>query len=370
MRPEAKYARAFVFAFTLCAALLYAYLAAGPVFNLIDGTAAERFPVFVFMAANFLSILLMLVIVVEPNDPVLVDIQQLMSVFAIIINGAIASLFLGYYLFYINTSFSGGSSFNDYRWCSVYPDQCGYLTGIPLTLSVNDEFKQLWIFSGVFFVISYIFFVCNGELRSTGAVIAPDGNPDKGKLLGAVYVVAAAGSFAYWASVTLFNTLYIHGYPTIGIPPNPGPYSSFLYGWQWWLLWVISLHWICFLLFAISLVDNVSSYVGKAHFALNAILGLVDVGIVLALIFAMLPIPYIGYCNSFTSGGSICNSYLWCLSYFADAPNLCNNVSPRNVWLFPNAEYVQHILFACLCVFWCQLGRWMNDQMSVYGVYS
>lgn len=324
------------------------------------------------MAINYIAILLTLIIVVEPNDPVLVDLQQLVSVFAIVINGAIAVLFFGYYLFYINTSFSKGCSFNDYRWCSLYPDQCDLLIGNPsLVLSVNEEFRMLWIFSGLFFAISYVFFVFNGELRAVGAVIAPDGNPEKGRLLGAIYVVAATGSFAYWAAVTLFNTIYIHGYPTIGIPPNPGPYSSFLYGWQWWLLWVLSLHWICFLLFAISITDNgVSSYVNKAHFAMNALLGLVDVGIALALIFTMLPIPYIGYCNSFTSGGSICNSYLWCLSYFADAPNLCNNVSPRNVWLFPNAEYVQHLIWSVLGVFWCQLGRWMNDQMTVYGVYQ
>ena len=381
--------RVFLLIFCLVTLICYCYVVAGPILNLVyiyqraDGTSVDTtygfawYPVTAFIVTNYLLIVLMFSILADPDNPSRVDMHQILTFITLVFNFVIFVVFLLYRYGFINSAFAGGLPFNDYLWCCRYfidePDFCPNTTPCPDVpdLRPSSEFHLIWTFSVVFFAFATAHRVFNLMLRRTGSVTPPWLKSREGEVLAFFANLAYLGFFAYWVGWPLLNTIHLHGFPTLGIPPGPGEFISVRENFPWIALAITSLNVLPPLLLQASLaVRNLTQWVHKVHFWVSIVVSVIS-GVVL-LYFVALLIPFFGYCNFFNSGGSICNSYLWCCVYFADAPNYCNNVTPcPNVgFLLPNSEYVAHIVMELVFVIAAGVSIWLNFRLRTYQLFT
>lgn len=396
IQGDVRILRATIVIWTFVFTCVFAYVIAGPVLNLVyiyqdaEGLSVDNtygpgwYPVTAFIAINYLLLMISWSVVADPDSSGRVDLHQIACYAGMIGNGILFFVFLFYYWFWINSLFGGYLPFNDPRWCCVYflnqPQFCPNtipcvapndgLAGSNLLMAT--EFRLIWIFTLVFFTNSWIQRVFNLTMRRAGAVAGPQDNPTEGVILGYLLNLSNLGFVAYWVGWPLLDTIHIYGYPTLGIPPGPGPLIDRRFTtWQWIALAILFLNYLPPVLFQVALTIRTTQYWHKIHFWTTAIVSIITLFVFFYFVYVLIPIPYFGFCNSFTSAGSICNDYRWCCNYFADAPDYCNNVGtcPNMSILLPNHEFVMHIVICIVFICYNSISLWMNYRMRKYGVF-
>lgn len=377
--------RVIVLVVWLLYAILFTALIVGPVMDLqyggLDSTNVYYsslygwvwWPVALLIGFNYVSLFILLSILMDPNNPARVDIHQIVNLITLVLNILLFALvWLFYYFIYINTSFSGGEPLNSDVWCCrYYPTRCPNTiacTPEPAQLSPNYQFTAIWIITILMSLFTALMTVANRWLRRSGAVAPPSKGSREGYVLGLFYIFLVGALYTYWVAWPLFDTIHTNGYPTMGVPPSsPGTYKSHLYNFLWVQLMIISFNLIPLLAFGAALIAK--GIFVDLHMWSQIIMSLANVIVFMILLISM--IPYVGYCNSAGSGGSICNDYQWCGKYFADAIDYCANIMPIPGigWLLPNGEYVQHLLLSLLFSVTSGYGIWTNYRMKAYGIF-
>jgi hypothetical protein len=377
--------RVIVLVVWLLYAILFTALIVGPVMDLqyggLDSTNVYYsslygwvwWPVALLIGFNYVSLFILLSILMDPNNPARVDIHQIVNLITLVLNILLFALvWLFYYFIYINTSFSGGEPLNSDVWCCrYYPTRCPNTiacTPEPAQLSPSYQFTAIWIITILMSLFTALMTVANRWLRRSGAVAPPSKGSREGYVLGLFYIFLVGALYTYWVAWPLFDTIHTNGYPTMGVPPSsPGTYKSHLYNYLWVQLMIISFNLIPLLAFGAALIAK--GIFVDLHMWSQIIMSLANVIVFMILLISM--IPYVGYCNSAGSGGSICNDYQWCGKYFADAIDYCANIMPITGigWLLPNGEYVQHLLLSLLFSVTSGYGIWTNYRMKAYGIF-
>lgn len=275
------------------------------------------------------------------------------------------------YLLFINTSFSGGFPFNDPKWCCVYyldhPELCpntDFCPGDPVTLYANAQFIIIWIFTGVFFILGLIHLAINQLIQKSGMIPPP--TREEAINMGLIVSFAYLAIFAYWAAFPLLDTIFINGYPTLGVPPGPGEFVSLRYNyWQWWFVFFLITNIGPPMIYIASISMKPSLLTTSTHFW-----GSLFTGIFASASFFVFLGILIFDCNYSWSGGSICNSHLWCCNYFSSYWEICGNVTPCTVNLYPSSEFIQHLVISLVMAFFAYLMIWLNERMVRYGVFK
>jgi hypothetical protein len=332
---------------------------------------------FVYFVVNILQIVLLFVFMADNKNKPVIDIHFIWSILVAAYDFLMFLLFIGYYFFVINTNFSETLPFNDPFYCCYYwsgnPDQCyntGPCVGYTNPLLPNQPFVLHWISTGVFFIIAILHVVINKMIRNAGLVSSKGNAESSWRAWGAFISYIYLGLYVYWAAAPLWDTIFIFGFPLLGIPPGPGPFYSNRYGYQWWFLFFISANILPPLFYFVAANNKKSALISWIFFAILIIVNVVTV--VSLLVFVAV---WIFQCNNslwFVSGDSICNSYQYCCYNFASASNVCANTTPcpYSTSLYPNYEFVLHMIFGL--VFWlCStVMLWMWYRLSINGVIS
>jgi len=371
----------FLFIFAIAHAILLSYYCAWPLYDTIfiypnyTGNSVNNvyslawFILIFFVVMNIVLLYMLFGALADLTSASRVDLHFITTIGALVVNILVVIIYIGYYFLYINTSYSGTQPFNDYLWCCTYyldhPELCANTIAcpIPRVLYPNDQFKQHWIFAGVFFFISLLNLGINRLLRKI--VPGPRGNTREGKILAILFIFLYTGIFAYWCAWPLYDTILIYGYPLFGTPPSPGPFVNFRYSWTWLFLWFLVSNMAPPILFFCALLINKSSIATNTHFWLTIIVCLLSIA---SFIFFLCMLIF--DCNYSWSGGSICNDYLWCCNYFANSPDICPNVTPCNAPnLTLNSQFLQHILFSLFFIMLSTVELWIHYRMIEYGIF-
>jgi hypothetical protein len=178
------------------------------------------------------------------------------------------------------------------------------------------------------------------------------------------------GLFVYWVSFPLWDTIFIYGFPLMGIPPGPGAFYSARYGYQWWFLFFMTWNMLPPLTYFVAAINNKSALLGWVFFAVILIVNIATV--VSLLVFVGV---WIFQCNNslwMNSEGSICNSYQYCCNHFGSATNVCANTTPCPYFLdlFPNYEFIQHMIFGLVFFLCSTVMLWVWYRLAKNGVIS
>lgn len=378
--------RIFATGFVLVTSVLVFYVTGFPICDLLyswtvaSGQTAETAYSFVwwilylFVVVNVVHPALLMGVIAGYKNPVRIDLHTIFTIFTIIINALVFVALTIFIFVLVDTSYSGGFPFNDYRWCCVFwgthPELCPNSGPCvpPLVhadLHQNGEFTILWAFSIVFLFVSIFHLGINELLRVTGAVVPPGNKSEEGTLMGLLVSAIYVGIFAYWAAFPLLDTLYLDGYPLMGIPPSPGAFVSTLYDWQWWFIWFLLSNVIPPIVFFMVVLLPPSVLATRTHFWLTVV-----VSVASALTFLVLLGILFADCNWAWAGRSICADYKWCCVHFGSAPDICPNVGPCTADLFPNGEFIQHVVFALIFSAFALVQLWLNFRMRKYGVFE
>lgn len=380
--------KAMAIIFYVICLIVFLLWACFPLLNTIysweDGTGAHtdfRYRAswwFIFLIAlNLVLPYLGFLVLANPYNVSRSDLYFIFSIVLIFVNVVAIAAFTFYWLFYTNTVYTGKEPFNDYRWCCVFfidhPELCpnnGFFPCMPSVAStdlvVNTEFILHWITSIIFFVFAIWHYAINKLFHVTGVVRQTSKAKFEGLLLGAIFIFINLGLFLYWAAVPLLNTLYLNGYPRFAVPPSPNNFESTLYGFQWWMIWLLVLNIFPIMIFLLALTSNKNFFTPWLHYWTAVIV--IIISLVVTLVLGGI---WIFNCNWSYSALSICKSYLWCCTNFANAPTICPNTTPcpQSVNLCINAEFLQHFIFSI--VFWVFTGIqiWLSRRMKHYGVF-
>ncbi len=328
--------------------------------------------VFIFVVFNYIYPIIVLSAVTENRNPSRTDLYSVATIGSILLNlGAFIGC-VACYLLYMNTSYSGASPFNDPKWCCVYyldhPELCqNTLSCLPEpVLGPNPQFVILWIFSGVNMILAFVHLVLNRLLRRSGALIAPSSkHSSEIKIFAIVISLLYLAIFAYWCSGPLLSTLYINGYPTVMIQPGPGNFVTNLYSWQWVVILILTVNIFPPNVFLACLMFEKSHLVTLIQFWVSLFIGM-GTSIVCMILIGI----WVGDCNWFYSGLSICKDYKWCCVNFAAAYDICGNVTPCSASLGANPEFVQHVVISGVFTFFGFIMVWLNYRMQKYGVFK
>jgi hypothetical protein len=175
----------------------------------------------------------------------------------------------------------------------------------------------------------------------------------------------------FWVGIPVLNTQFINGYPRMGIPPMPGPFLSTLYSFSWWVVWLIGLTALLPAFLLIALMDMSKGLRADLHWMLSVVCAALNLFCFVALIFG------IGcfYCNNTFSGGSICNSPLYCCVFYASNPQLCPNTAncDPNYTLFDiGQDYFFYLnwVMALVLFFVSMIMITLNTSLRRYGAFS
>lgn len=277
------------------------------------------------------------------------------------------------YFFYMNTSYANGFPFNDHKWCCLYFGQnqnlcpnTNFCTTEPMSLYANEQFIIIWVFTAVFFLNSLMHLALH-QLIVKAQIIPPATNEEVLRI-SYIVVFVSLGIFAYWAAFPLLDTHFIYGYPTMGVPPGPGTFQSYRYTyWQWWFVWLLITNLGPPMILIGSLTFEARNiYLTALHFWGNLFTGFIA-----SICFIVFLIILIFDCNYGWSGGSICNSDLWCCQYFAGSYDICGNVTPcaTNPNLYPKSEFIQHLVFSLIFATVAYTNLWLNEKLTKYGFF-
>jgi len=331
---------------------------------------------FVFLFSfNILPPILAFFVVMRTENTTRADLYFIFTVAVVVLNVIIFVAYFFYWFTFSDVVYSGKEPFNDYRWCCVYhiqhPELCPNAVACnpnvqPADLRVNAQFIAHWVFVGVYLIFAFIHLALNRLLRITGVVKQKNVSYASGVGLAVLILAINLGLLIYWAGVPLLNTVYVLGYPLIAIPPGPGDYQSTLYGFEWWMLWLLNLNIIPIVLFFFALVSLRTFFGPWLHYWTTIII------MILTLIVAVsFGIIWIFDCNFPWSGRSLCHDYRWCCDNFASDPLMCPNVGPCPVSpaLSINNEFLQHFIFALIFLVFGGIHLWLNIRMKRYGIF-
>ena len=322
-----------------------------------------------FIMGNLLLAFVLFAVLADPKNPSRTDVHTIISAIVLAINIVLFVLFTLCFFFLVDTSFSGRSSFNDPDWCKEFaldhPELCTNNHDPSYTTKDNFNFTILWIFSGIEIVFSFIHLAVNRLLRTSGTVGAPGSNPKEGIIMGLGFTFLYLLAFAYWVAFPLLDTIFIHGYPLLAIPPSPGAYYSVLYGWQWWFLWLYSLNLLPPVFFVLCLVYQRNRLFTSLHFWSSVIIAFATFAS-LILFFVV----WFAFCNLDWSEGSICNDYQACQVFFVSWVNTCANVVGTVIGLGSNPQFNQHLLYGFFFLLLTTVQIWLNYRMKKYGVFK
>lgn len=190
---------------------------------------------------------------------------------------------------------------------------------------------------------------------------------------GTLFITINALLFFYWAGVVANNTIFVHGYPSLGTE-LPGPFVSTRYKDDWFWIFALGLNALLPLTFAMALAENQVQEYGSIHRVLSIIMVVVNALLVLAFL-----LNWCLDCNWFHSvNNTPCNSYKWCGVYFgasAAAANICPNIVPfvPNVVagdLHINGEYLQHLIASGIFLILAFVNWAVNKYMAGVGIFT
>lgn len=384
-RSNQKQSRDFAFVFVIVHIALVAAFCAWPVWdtqyiNLASSGVAAYNPytwiwwfVFLFVLFNFVLGILLMAVIVDTKYKPPGDMHFIFALITLILNVIVVVLCTIIYFFFINKNYTGVYPFNDPKWCCYYyfsvPQQCYNTVPCPVlpTLTTPYVFVLYWVFSGVFTVVAILHLGINRLLRWTGVIPKGEGTPSQGRMLGTGLSVVFAALFAYWVAFPLWNTVYVNGYPLFAIPPSPGPYVSFLYTYQWWFLWLMTTNLAPPVLFFLAAIHRQSAVLSSAYFWLTLLVSITSF-ICLCVFLGV----WLFDCNNMLfipSAGSYCNDYRYCCEHFSSAANVCPNTTPcvgGSITLYPNPDFIQHIIFAAIFMFGTTIKLWIYYRLRKY----
>jgi len=328
--------------------------------------------IFVFIVFNIILIHLLFSVLTDPSHKSRADVHFIFTILTLVVNVVFLALCVVIYFFFRNKSYTGKLPFNDPRWCCYYypgnADQCYNTAPCPVLpdLMTNNEFILHWIFSGVFFLIALLHLGVNRLLRTSGIVPKTPPSREEGQLLGVAVSIIYIALYAYWAAFPLWDTIFINGFPLLGIPPSPGPFYTTRNGYQWWFLWFLVSNLAPPMLFFIAINFRRSNLASNALFWLTLLVSIVT--------FASLAV-FIGVwifdCNYSWSSDSICNDYRYCCELFSTASATCPNVTPcppGNITLYPNPDFIQHIIFGFIFLLAGTVETWLVYRLRKYKI--
>lgn len=194
---------------------------------------------------------------------------------------------------------------------------------------------------------------------------------------GTLFAFFTLAIFFYWAAFPLLNTLFIHGYPRFAIPPSPNEFKSARYGYDWWLIWILTLNGILPLLLMMSMMENRIQEYARVYFFIAAFIAIADI-----VVFVWLLGRACFTCNIYnTPQNTACNDYRWCgvpgfgfgMGSTAEGREWCPNVGPFNPPVASahlNAEYTQHIIFAGVFSILALLHLAQSRTLTRYGIFT
>jgi len=305
------------------------------------------------------------------------DIHIVVSWTLAILNFIILVILGGIALFYLNTGLAKGSAFNDYRWCCVFfgsstcPNTVGCLGLDALDLRLPVEFWGHFWFTLVFFVFSAINIGVNKLIRTNGIITGEKtlATNSEGNYVATVYVALFVLVYAAWAAVPLLNTLIVHGYPRFPIPAVPNTFENLRYGFQYWILTILSWNIIPIYLFFAAVTRSNETILSAIYLYTTPLFAILS-GV---LGFVLLWILIVGT-NNAISAGSLSNSYYYCCQFYSSvlAVRYCANVTPcPGVASLggANPEFIAHLVFAFVFAVLHSVGIWVHYRMRIYGVF-
>lgn len=326
---------------------------------------------FVYFVMNIILFILLFVFLADSRNKPVIDIHFIWSWITLFFNMVMIVLFLIYYLFVNNTNFSAYLPFNDPFYCCYYwssnPTQCyntAPCTGYTNPLKSNNEFVLHWISTGVFFGFAVLHLIANRMLRNSGVVSRQIPKKASWRKWGVFVSYIYMGLFTYWAAWPLWDTIFIFGFPLLGIPPGPGPFYSNRYGYQWWFLFFMIGNLLPPLFFFVAANNKRSVIMGWLYLAIILLVAITN--FVSLCVFVGV---WLFDCNNqfwFNSEGSICNSYQYCCSQFGGASNTCPNTTPcpYSITLYANHEFIQHMIFGLVFLIASTIVLWMWYRLT------
>lgn len=122
-----------------------------------------------------------------------------------------------------------------------------------------------------------------------------------------VYALIGCILWYGFAAFILLNINIINGYPSFRLPPSPGPFQTMRYGFVWSMFYLMWFNWLSPIMLLLCVILPRSRVILTFQFTVNLLLILANVIVFFVLLGIM-----IGYCNSWSSFGSPCNSPLNC----------------------------------------------------------
>lgn len=189
---------------------------------------------------------------------------------------------------------------------------------------------------------------------------------------GCLFVLFSSLVFLYWVCVPLNDTQFTYGYPRLATPPSPNGFKTSRYGWDWWLIWVLTLNGLLPILLAFSLMKSNYKEFSKIHIFLAAIWTFGNL-----VLFFWLWIRSCFNCNTgYSFYNSACNDPRWCCKYFGatpDAAEWCPNTTPcvpdvTDLAITP--QYFQHWLFSMFFALLSLFHVFVNKSLSDNGLFT
>ena len=344
--------------------ILFIIWAAFPLLNTIHNVPNSiSFWLLFIVSLNGLLPYLLLSALSIPSQIYRTDIHTVVSWALLILNVLCAIAFTIIMLTLTNTTASGSLSFNDPRWDCAFTVICNPSVQIS-ELTIPPELIAHLAFSIIFAVIAMLNLGINRLIRVYGVVYQSKSSLLTGKYLTVLYTAIFLIIYCSWASITLLNTIHIHGYPRFAIPPVPNNFISTRYSISYWALFLLGTNVIPIYLFVALLSTGKDSPLSILYLYSTPIFAIIS-GLILLFLLIQLGVG----CNNALSVGSICNSYKYCHKYFNT--NVCGNVSPfpQPTQLLPNDEYIAHIIYSILFICLHSVGLWFHYRIKVYGIF-
>lgn len=178
--------------------------------------------------------------------------------------------------------------------------------------------------------------------------------------------------FLYWVCVPLNDTQFVHGFPRFATPPSPNGFKSSRYGYDWWLLWSLSLNGLLPMLLLFALLKSNYKEFSKIHLVLSALFTFANI-----ILFFWIWGRLVFTCNTgYSQVNTACNDPQWCCVYFAATPEAakwCQNTtpcSPAVTTLSISSQYYQHWIFSAIFAVIALFNVLVNKGLDSNGVFK
>ena len=186
---------------------------------------------------------------------------------------------------------------------------------------------------------------------------------------GSMFIVASTLFYMYPIIVCMLNAQFPANYENI----SPRVFVSSQYGYEWWLLCILSWNILLPYALALAMVNNTIPEWGNLHHYMSRLLTLVNL-----VLFILLSVDWLFLCNNgFVPWSTLCNDPRYCCVYFGSSQinmEWCPNASPctpdvSGSSLYRSDDFFQLWLFCLL--FWLMAfsNKAINEQLAKYGFF-